>query len=113
MSDGGEVRDMSVLTEQEMSDLGEILRLHDEAFKDYLDRFNDGHKSSEGAVEVHFGNFWQRDGWDHPGASGTVGVSIYTYALGPSRTHYFDTIAEGLTQMQKWHRTHMERGTDE
>lgn len=103
---------MGVLNEQELADLAEILRLHDEAFRDYLERFNDGHKSSEGAVEILFGNFWDRGGWDHPGASGIVGVSIYSYALGPNRTHYFDSIADGLAEMRKWHRAQMEAGGD-
>lgn len=103
---------MSGLNEQELADLSEILRLHDEAFRDYLERFGDGHKSSEGAVEVHFGNFWDRDGWDAPGAGGTVGVSIYSYALGPSRNHYFDSIAGGLAEMRLWHRAQMDAEVD-
>jgi hypothetical protein len=94
---------------RELSDLAEILRLHDEAFRDYIERFNDGHKSSEGAVELTFGNFWDRGGWDTPGAPGSVGVSIYSYALGPNRMHYFDSIAEGLAAMRKWHRAEMGR----
>lgn len=99
---------MNVLTEQEQADLAEILRLHDEAFKHYLvDDF--GHKSGEGCVELSFGNFWDRDGYDNPGAPGRVAVGVYSYALGPSRMHYFDTIAEGLSEVRKWHRTEMGR----
>ena len=104
---------MSILSEQEQADLAEILRLHDVALRDYLERHNDGHKSSEGCVELLFRNFWDRDGWENPGATGGVGVSIYSYALGPNRTHYFDTIAEGLAAVRSWHDAQLSRGVDE
>lgn len=103
---------MSVLTEQDLADLTEILRLHDEAFRHYL--LDDwGHKSSEGAVSVNFGNIWARHGdgpeWLDDGAPGVAGVSIYSYALGPNRNHSFDTIAEGLAAMREWHKAEMDR----
>lgn len=103
---------MSILSEQEISDCSEILRLHDEAFRDYLERHDYGHKSHEGAIQLLFGNFWDRDGWDNPGDPGTVGVSIYSYALGPSRQHYFDTISDGLAAMRQWHKGQMEAPDD-
>lgn len=103
---------MSILTEQEGRDFAEILRLHDEAFKDYLTRHNYGHKSSEGAVTLEFGNFWDRDGYDNPGAPGKVSVSIYSYVLGPNRNHYFDSIAEALAEVRKWHRAQMDSPDD-
>ena len=88
--------------------MGEILRLHDVALKHYIQNDDGGgHKSSEGAIEVCFGNFWDRTGWEEPGAPGIVGVSIYSYALGPNRNHYFETIAEGLEAVRGWYATEM------
>jgi hypothetical protein len=97
---------MTILTAQELSDLAEILRLHDVALKHYFQNGGMG-KSSEGAVEVIFGTFHDRDGWDNPGAPGIVGVSVYSYALGPNRNHYFETIAEGLEAVRGWYATEM------
>lgn len=97
-----------MLTEKEEKDLKEILRLHDEAFRDYLDRHNYGHKSSEGCVTLHFGNFWDREGYDNPGASKLTGVEVYSYALGPSRSHWFNSTEEALKNVREWHQGQME-----
>lgn len=102
-----------LLTSQEEIDLKEILRLHDEAFKDYLTRHNYGHKSSEGCVTIHVPNFWDRDGWDNPGAAGNVSVEVYSYALGPSRSHWFNSTAEALKNVREWHRKQMEAPDEE
>lgn len=101
-----------VLTTDDLEGVAEILRLLDEALKDYLTRHNWGHKSSENAVSLDFGNFWDRDGWETPGDPGTVGVTVYSYALGPSRNHYFDSIPDALREVRGWHRTQMESPDD-
>ena len=99
---------MTILTAQELTDLGEILRLHDVALKHYSQNSDCGiTKSGDGSVELYFGNFRDRDGWDNPGAPGVVGVSIYSYALGPNRSHYFETIAEGLEAVRGWYAAEM------
>ena len=101
-----------ILTEQETSDYLELLRLHDVAFRDYLERHNYGHKSSEGCVSLHFGNFWEREGWDTPGASKLVGVEVYSYALGPSRSHWFNSMAEALENVRRWHDEQLAKSDD-
>lgn len=103
-----------MLTLQETEDLKEILRLHDEAFSDYLTRHNYGHKSSEGSVSIHFSDYWDREGYDAPGARGEISVGIYSYALSPiGRQHYFESTAEALREVREWHRVQMERPSDE
>lgn len=104
---------MNALTADEIAGISEIMRLHDEALRDYLTRHDWGHKSSEGCVEVVFSDFWERGGWDNPGAPGRVKVGVYSYALGPNRMHYFDSVAQALDAVRGWHREQMERGDDE
>lgn len=80
--------------------IAEIIRLHDEAFAHYQnDPCCGGWKSSEGAVSIHFGNYWQRD---EPPA-----VEVYSYALGPSRMHHFESPEEALADVRKWHQDEM------
>lgn len=90
------------LTQTEQLQLLEIQRLHDEAFEHYQKSDCAGWKSGEGAVSVHFGNFWERDEGQRPACS------VYSYALGPNRDHYFDTIGEALEAVQGWHKAEME-----
>lgn len=101
-----------MLTKEQQTDVAEILRLLDEALKDYLQRHNYGHKSSENAVSLHFGNFWDRDGWDNPGTPGEIGVEVYSYALGPIRSHYFKSISEALAEVRRWHKGQTESADD-
>lgn len=101
-----------MIEKTDIEKVAEILRLHDEAFKDYLERHNYGHKSSEGALSIHFGNFWDREGWNNSGAFGQMGVGIYSYALGPSRMHHFASVEEALVEVRKWHKAQMEAADD-
>jgi hypothetical protein len=36
-------------------------------------------------------------------------VKVYSYVLGPSRTHYFDSIPEALRAVREWHADCMAR----
>lgn len=96
------------LTNQELKDFKELTRLHDVAFNDYLDRHDRGHKSSDGAVTLYFGNFWDREGFDIPGNSKLEGVEVYSYALSPTgRMHYFKTMREALEAVRGWYEVQM------
>lgn len=92
-----------LLTEQEMADLREIDRLLHEANSHSL--AGDGHcKSSEGYVSVSFGTHWER----HPDEPRKPAkVEVYSYILGPHRSHYFDNTAQALDVVRQWHRREM------
>lgn len=99
----------NILTEQELADLSEIQRLIDEAYEHYF-RLSDGYsKMSEGAIEVHFGNYFDRSGtgWGMEAPERHRAVNIYSYVLGPSRMHHFPSIAEALETVKKWHADEM------
>jgi hypothetical protein len=99
-----------MITEQDLANIKEITRLHDEAFW-HLHQY-DGHaKSSDGAIsiEIGFGNVWERN--ESP-VTPRVGVAIYSYVVAsdtPSypnfgqRNHYFETVEEALQVMKEWH----------
>jgi hypothetical protein len=92
-----------LLTDQEMADLREIDVLLDEANDHALK--GDGHcKSSEGHVSVSFGNHWERDTEE---TRKPAKVEIYSYRLGPHRSHYFDDTAQALEIVRQWHRREM------
>lgn len=85
------------------SDLAEIRRLLTEAYEHYFAN-SDGHcKSSEGAIAVHYPPFFWRE--DEPDQEPSV--EVYSYVLGPSRSHYFKNSAEALTEVRKWHASEM------
>lgn len=91
-------------TEQEAADLNEIARLLDEAYTHYF-ATSDGYcKSSEGYVSVSFGNFFDR----RQGIRKRH-VEVYSYVLGPSRMHDFDSIEEALETVREWHAECMNR----
>lgn len=80
-----------------------IRKLLKEAYDHYFEH-GDGHcKSAEGQISIHFGNYWQ----DKEGLS-IRSIEIYSYVLGPTRTHYFDTIDEALDTVKKWHKNEIE-----
>lgn len=100
-----------LITPEELADLAEIDRLLDEANAHSLAM--DGHcKSSEGHVEVGFGNHWDRNPEE---ARKPVTVSIYSYLLGPHRSHYFDNTTQALEVVRQWHHREMtdDHDTDE
>lgn len=96
---------------EEVEMLKEIQRLLDEGLAHYL-TYESHCKSSEGwvAVEISFGNSWERfDGPVQP----KVSCTVYSYALGPQRTHYFEWIEDALTEVRKWHKAEMEFDPEE
>ena len=96
---------MEFLTEQDIKNLEEIQRLLDEGLQHYLTY--EGHcKSSEGhvGVNISFGNSWER--FKGP-VKPRIEVSVYSYALGPHRSHYFDDTEMALWAVQGWHEMEM------
>ena len=97
----------TLLTQQDLDNLTEIQRLLDEGLEHYL-TYESHCKSSEGHVSVHFGNSWDRMDGRNP-----ITVEVYSYALGPHRSHDFDSTQEALDEVRKWHKAEMEYVPDE
>jgi hypothetical protein len=82
----------------------EIQRLLDEAYAHYFE-FSDGHcKSSEGWIQIDLPTYFMRRDGDEQ-----VAVSVYSYALGPSRLHRFESVDEALENVKQWHADEMTR----
>lgn len=96
---------MDFLTQQDMDNLVEIQRLLDEGLKHYL-TYESHCKSSEGhvGVNISFGNSWER--FNGP-VKPKIEISVYSYALGPHRSHYFDDTEMALWAVQAWHEMEM------
>lgn len=97
----------TVLTQEDIDKLSEIQRLLDEGLEHYL-TYESHCKSSEGHVTVHLSNSWQRRAGENP-----ISVEVYSYVLGPNRTHDFDSIDEALEEVRKWHANEMAYVPDE
>lgn len=82
----------------------EIARLHDEAF-DRAMQHDGHHKSNEGSIELVFTNRFDEERDTDPLHIKAVGV--YSYVLGPSRMHYFDSVDEALETVRGWHAAEM------
>jgi hypothetical protein len=91
------------LTDRDIADLMEIQRLLDEAYTNYFDKGDGYSKSSEGWVEVGFGNFWERQ------ERHTPTCNVYSYVFGPHRMHYFETIQAALRTVREWHAHELSR----
>lgn len=98
---------MTILSNEDIQKLDEIQHLLDEGLEHYL-TYESHCKSSEGHVSVSFGNSWERRDGHNP-----IRVSVYSYALGPHRSHDFDSIDEALTEVRKWHAEEMAYIPDE
>jgi len=86
-----------------------IRQLLKEAYDHYF-KYSDGHcKSGEGHISVEFGDYWS----DKKCELKITGVCIYSYVLGPSRSHYFDTLDEALETVVQWHKDEMSMTYDE
>lgn len=88
--------------------VAEIIRLIDEAYR-HWEKFSDDHhcKSAEGAVGIHFGNYFERrDG------VAKVRVEVYSYVFGPNRLHEFDSIDDALEEVRRWHAEEMSNTYD-
>lgn len=99
-----------LITQQDLDNLAEIQRLLDEGLKHYLTY--EGHcKSSEGyvSIEISFGTSWDR--FDAAEKGKTVkpkyNVNVYSYVLGPHRSHDFDYPEDALEAVREWHAAEM------
>lgn len=91
------------MNKSDFAKLIKIRQLLKEAYDHYFE-YSDGHcKISEGNISVDFGNYWD----DKKCEMKIVGVSIYSYVLGPNRDHYFKSIDKALDAVVQWHREQM------
>lgn len=98
-----------MLKTEELAKLKEIERLLDEAYANYFEKDPEGYcKSSEGAVTVSFGTFFDRRDGNH----GPVNVEIYSYIFGPNRLNNFPTLDAALAAVTSWHTEEMARDYD-
>lgn len=87
---------------EDLAKIEEIRYLHDVALRHALD--NDGSaKSSEGSLSITLGNYWERQEDEQPEA----GITLYSYALGPHRSHYFASIDRALETVRVWYSEEM------
>jgi hypothetical protein len=94
-----------MITVQQLTDLAEIQRLLDEAYDHYFAN-SDGHcKRNEGYVGLHFNTVHERRAGD---PFEIVDVEVYSYVLGPHRTHNFPSTSAALEAVREWHRREME-----
>lgn len=104
-SETGTTERHELIAPEEIANLKEIDRLLDEAYRHYFARPDALGKPAEGHIEVCFGNYWDRD----PDEERTPPVvAIYSYALGPGWTHYFDSPQEALDAVLVWWAREME-----
>ena len=90
------------MSEETMKKLEEIWRLLEEAYDHYFS-YDSYCKSGEGTVELSFPNYFEmKDGKREPS------VTVWSYVLGPSRSHDFDNIDDALKEVRKWHKKEME-----
>lgn len=92
------------MTPDEHQKLQEISVLLHEAYDHYFKY--EGHcKSSEGRIEVSYGNFWDRE---DPNDMSIKSVYIYSYVFCPSdRYKTWDTVDEALQEVRGWHAEEM------
>ncbi|MFJ3084414.1 hypothetical protein ACIPJG_32310 [Streptomyces halstedii] len=99
-----------MISEREAKDLSKIQRLLDEAYDHYF-RYSDGYcKSSEGHIALNFNHYFERSAGEVPGIKS---VEVYSYVLGPHRSHYFDSTAEALVAVKLWHEKEMQETYEE
>jgi hypothetical protein len=97
-----------LITQEFLDKLTEVQRLLVEAYEHYFEH-GDGHcKSSEGAIDISLPPFFWREGEDREPA-----VEVYSYVLGPSRSHWFNTIDDALAEVRKWHAAEMAETYDD
>jgi len=94
-----------VITIDELAKLKKIQTLMDEAYTHYFENSDGYCKSSEGAVTVGFGTFFDR----RDGNSSVEYVEIYSYVFGPDRTNTYSSVDEALKAVTGWHEEEMNR----
>jgi len=91
------------MKQSDWNKLIQIRQLLKEAYNHYF-QHSDGHcKSSEGHISLDFGNYWE----DKNCELKITGVNIYSYVLGPSRSHYFKDLDTALDTVIQWHTDQM------
>lgn len=92
------------MTPEEHEALKEISRLLREAYDHYFEY--EGHcKSSEGRIEVSYGNLWERE---DPNDLKVRSIYIYSYVFcRGDRSKTWDTIGEALEEVRGWHAEEM------
>lgn len=102
---GDKHRPFAALTIKELHMLEDIQYLLDEAYDHYFEN-SDGHcKMDEGYIELRYPSYFDRQ----KGGELRVKIGVYSYVLGPSRMHWFDTIPEALDAVKDWHAAEMEQ----
>jgi len=96
-----------ILSPTDLAKIEEIRYLHDTALRRALKR--DGHsKSNEGSLTIQLGNYWSRlDDDGETTIKPEVGVELYSYVLGPHRSHWFASIDRALETVRLWHAQEM------
>lgn len=95
-----------MINSTDLAKLKEIQRLLDEAYANYFAKDPEGYcKSSEGAVTVGFGTFFDR----RDGDPSIKNVEIYSYVFGPNRLNNFRILDAALAAVTSWHTEEMAR----
>lgn len=92
------------MTKDEYEKLQEISRLLKEAYDHYFE-YESHCKSSEGRIEVSYGNLWEREDLDNLSIKS---IYIYSYVFckdGRSKT--WESIDEALEEVRQWHAEEM------
>ncbi len=98
------------MKQSDWNKLKQIRQLLKEAYDHYFEFSEDGHcKSSEGHISIDFGNYWE----DKNCELKITGVNIYSYVLGPSRSHYFKDLDTALDTVVQWHSEQMKTDYNE
>ena len=92
------------MTPEEFSKVQEISRLLREAYDHYFQY--EGHcKSSEGQINISYGNLWERE---DPSELKVESIYIYSYVFcRGERSKTWDTIDEALEEVRGWHAEEM------
>ncbi|MFI0211983.1 hypothetical protein ACH4OV_25345 [Streptomyces diastaticus] len=92
-----------MITDIERAEMAEIVRLLREAYDHYFTY--EGHcKSAEGAISLNFTNVHD---WRGGEPFRIESVEVYSYVLGPNRSHHFASTAKALEAVRGWHAKEM------
>lgn len=90
------------MTPRQLEIVKEIKALLKEAYDHYF-KYSDGYcKSSEGCITICYPTYWN---YNDDNAANYI--EIYSYVLGPSRSHDFEDFEDALKAVKKWHEAEM------
>lgn len=92
----------TLLTHDDLTKLGELTRLLDEAYTHYFETSDGYAKLGEGTLTIRFGSFE-----DRTGGAPRAGIDIFSSVFGTGRQHRFTTIEEALVEVSRWHAAEM------